>query len=411
MLTFLLILLFSVSLPGAFAIPDSLEPTSTLVKRATCTPASAQSSSTDDVPAIQSAFATCGDGGVIVIAAGTTYTIRSTLSFAGCKGCEFRVEGTMKVSSDTNYWDGVRAIILLKGISGATIHSTTSSGLIDGNGQPFWDVFANNSNFKRPTLMYIDGSSDITVKNLRFKNPPNVFHSVVGGSTNVLYSGLTLTAAKAEVSGANPKNTDGFDVGKSTHVEITNTTVTNQDDCVAFKPGANYITVTDITCKGSHGLSVGSLAGGKGSTDTVTNVYVNHAIMIDSTKAVGIKLYQGGSSHGTATVKNVTYNDITVNGCDYAAQIQSCYGSGTTAECAAAPSTATLTDVHFTNFKGTTSGKYDSVIANLHCPSAGTCDIYFSSFGVSSPSGGAEVLCSNIDNSDFGLSCSGSASG
>ncbi|SJK97192.1 related to polygalacturonase 1 precursor [Armillaria ostoyae] len=327
------ILLFSVSLSGVSAIPFSLEPTPSLAKRATCTPASAQSSSTDDVPAIQSAFATCGNGGVIVIAANTTYAIRSTLSFAGCKGCEFRVEGTMKVSSDTDYWDGVRAVILLDGISGATIHSTTSLGLIDGNGQRYHS------------------------RKLRFKNAPNVFHSVVGGSTNILYSGLTLTAAKADDDGADPKNTDGFDVGKSTYVEITNTTITNQDDCVAFKPGANYVTVTDITCKGSHGLSVGSLAGGAGSTDTVTNVYVNHATMIDSTKAVGIKLYQGGSSHGTATVKNVTYNDITVDGCDYAAQIQSCYGSDTTAECTAAPSTATLTDVYFTNFKGTTSDK------------------------------------------------------
>ncbi|KAK0225623.1 extracellular exo-polygalacturonase [Armillaria fumosa] len=410
MLTFF-ILLFSVSLSAVSATPFSLEPTPSLAKRATCTPASAHSSSTDDVPAIESAFATCGNGGVIVIAANTTYAIRSTLSFAGCTGCEFRVEGTMKVSSDTDYWDGVRAVILLDDISGATIHSTTSLGLIDGNGQPFWDVFANNSDFDRPTLMYIDGSSDITVENLRFKNAPNVFHSVVGGSTNIIYSGLTLTAAKAEDDGADPKNTDGFDVGKSTYVEITNTTVTNQDDCVAFKPGANYVTVTDITCTGSHGLSVGSLGGGAGSADNVTNVYVNHATMIDSTKAVGIKLYQGGSSHGTATVKNVTYNDITVDGCDYAAQIQSCYGSDTTAECTAAPSTATLTDVHFTNFKGTTSSKYDPVVANLNCPAAGTCDIYFSSFSVLSPSGKAGILCSNVDNSDSGLSCSGSASG
>lgn len=98
-----------------------------------------------------------------------------------------------------------------------------------------------------------------------FLSAPNVFHSVTGGATNVIYRGLRLNAETYE--NVTPKNTDGFDVGAS-HVTISNVTVTNQDDCVAFKPNANYVTVTDITCTGSHGLSVGSLA--KGSNDVVS---------------------------------------------------------------------------------------------------------------------------------------------
>lgn len=76
--------------------------------------------------------------------------------------------------------------------------------------------------------------------------------------------------------------------------------------------------------------------------------------MIDSTKAVGIKLYEGGSSHGTATVKNVTFENVVVQGSDYAAQIQSCYESASAEDCAANPSTSTVTDVHFINLSGTT---------------------------------------------------------
>ena len=86
---------------------------------------------------------------------------------------------------------------------------------------------------------------------------------------------------------------------------IAHTKVTNQDDCVAFKSGANSVTVTDITCSGSHGLSVGSL-GGSSTADSVTNVLVDGATMIDSSKAVGIKLYDGSSGHAAATVRNVT---------------------------------------------------------------------------------------------------------
>ena len=94
---------------------------------------------------------------------------------------------------------------------------------------------------------------------------PNVFHSVTGSATDVTYRGLRLNAEIYD--NVTPKNTDGFDVGAS-YVTISNVTVNNQDDCVSFKPNANSVTVTNITCTGSHGLSVGSLA--KGSNDIVS---------------------------------------------------------------------------------------------------------------------------------------------
>lgn len=53
--------------------------------RATCTPASGGSASIDDVPAIESAFKACGSGGIIVIPAGKTYMLRTTLDFTGCE--------------------------------------------------------------------------------------------------------------------------------------------------------------------------------------------------------------------------------------------------------------------------------------------------------------------------------------
>ena len=79
--------------------------------------------------------------------------------------------------------------------------------------------------------------------------------------------------------------------------------------------------------------------------------------MVNCGKAAGIKVYPGGSTHGTSTVSNVTWDGVTVSGCDYGAQIQSCYGS-TAAECTANPSAASLTGIYFKNFKGTTNTKY-----------------------------------------------------
>ncbi|KAG6813861.1 hypothetical protein H0H92_006268 [Tricholoma furcatifolium] len=368
--------LLTVALSGLIAFGNPLE------KRSTCTVTSAQDASVDDVPAIEAAIQSCGDGGVIVIPAGYTYQIRSTLDFTGCSNCEVQIEGTLKLSDNTTFWNGVKAAILLTDITGATIHSKTSSGVVDGNGVPFWIEFAANSSFARPTLMYITGGSNIVVENLYFKNAPNVFHSVTGGATNVVYTGLRLDAEVED--DATPKNTDGFDVSGS-YVTISNVTVSNQDDCVAFKANANYVTVTDITCSGSHGLSVGSL--GESNNDVVQNIYVNGATMINSTKATGIKLYDGSSGHGVATVKNVTFSNIVVQSSDYAAQIQVCYDSSSTC----VPSSHIIEDVYWTGISGTTSSEYDPVVANLDCPADGTCDIYLSDFTVKAPSGGAEL--------------------
>ena len=339
-----------------------------------------------------------------MIPAGKTYAIRSTLSFAGCSNCDFQIEGILKASDDLTYWGGKTAIFIMSDITKAKVRSVTGTGLVDGNGQAAYDYFATDSSYERPTLWYITGSTGITVSNLKFRNAPNVFHSATASSKNIIYSSVALSAASSSTNA--PKNTDGWDIAAS-YVSIIDATVSNQDDCVAFKPGANYVTVDTITCSGSHGLSVGSLGSKAGITDTVQNIYVTNADMSTSAKAVGIKLFPGG--YGSAVVKNVTYDGVTVSDCDYAAEIQSCY-SQTATYCAKNPSTASVTDVHFKNFKGTTSTKYEPVIANLDCPADGTCDVYFSSWSVAPPSGAAKYLCANIDSSP-GITCTSGASG
>ncbi|CAL5868936.1 uncharacterized protein PFLUO_LOCUS3164 [Penicillium psychrofluorescens] len=290
-------------------------------------------------------------------------------------------------------------------IDGIKIRSVTGSGVVDGNGQDAYDLFAEDSSYQRPTLLYITGGSNIQVSGFRQKNPPNVFNSVNGGSTNVVFSDLELDAASN--SDNPPKNTDGFDIGDSTSVTLTNIKVTNDDDCVAFKPGADGVTVTRITCTGSHGLSVGSL--GEGSDDTVKNVYVSGATMINSTKAAGIKTYPSGGSHGASTVTNVTWTEITVENCDYAIQIQSCYDEDES-YCEEYPGNADLTDVVFNAFSGTTSTTYTPVTGNLDCGANGTCGVTVTDYTVKSPLGAGEVLCANTP-SDLGVTCTSGASG
>ncbi|KAJ5166317.1 uncharacterized protein N7482_005098 [Penicillium canariense] len=390
------------ALPFALALPDASRTLD--IRASSCTPAAGGSSSTDDVPAITSAIAACSSG-TIVIPSGTTYYLNSVLDFAGCSGCDFQIEGLLKFSSSTSYWEGRTAMINVKDIDGLKIRSLTGNGVIDGNGQDAWDLFASDSSYARPTLLYITGGSDITISNFRQKNPPNVFNSVKGGTTNIVFADLSMDATSKSTNA--PKNTDGFDIGESTNVVITRVGVSNDDDCVAFKPGADGVTVTDITCTGSHGLSVGSL--GKGSDDTVKNVYMSGATMINCTKAAGIKTYPSGGSHGQSTVTNVTWTGVVVDECDYAIQIQSCYGEDE-AYCEEYPGDADLTGIVFDHFSGTTSGEYDAVTGNLDCGADGTCGVKVSSYTVTAPAGDSDVLCANTP-SDLGVTCTSGAAG
>lgn len=367
----------------------------------TCTPQAGGSTSTDDTPAIASAIAACPSG-TIVLPEGVTYHLNSALSFAGCEDCTVQLEGTLKASSDLDYWATQGAMVTLSGVSGASFVSTTGSGVFDGSGQAAWDYFAANSSLSRPTMFLVAGSSNVRVANISFQDAPNVFHSCNAGSSNVAYTDVTLYAVSASENVA--KNTDGWDVGPATDVTISGAKVTNDDDCVAFKSGANRVAVTDITCTGSHGLSIGSL--GESGNDTVENIYVSGATMINSTKAAGIKLYPGGTEYGTSYVSNVTYANVVVQDCEYAFQVQSCYGSETD-YCDEYPSTATLSGIVVNSVSGTISG---SDAMNIDCPADGTCGITMSDIDVTAADGDAVYLCANTP-SDIGIDCTDGASG
>ncbi|KAI9934007.1 hypothetical protein ASPWEDRAFT_126763 [Aspergillus wentii DTO 134E9] len=395
----------TIALLSTVALGYALPSTPVLVPRSACTPTAGGSASKDDIPAIKEAISSCGKGGTIVIPKDTTYYLNSVLEFDGCSGCDFQIEGLLKFASNTDYWEGKTAMIGVSDIDGLKIRSLTGEGVIDGNGQDAWDKFAKDSDYARPTLLYIDGGNNLEISNFHIQNPPNVFISVKGDAANIAFSNLNLSATSN--SDNEPKNTDGFDIGASSYVTITNTTIVNDDDCVAFKPGSNYVTVRDVSCTGSHGISVGSM--GKSNDDTIKNIYVQGATMINSTKAAGIKTYPTGNGHGLSTVSNVTFTDFTVQGCDYAIQIQSCYGEDED-YCEKNPGNSKLTGVLFEKFSGTTSDKNDPVTGNLNCGADGTCDVKVSDYTVKAPSGDGKVLCGNTP-SDIGTSCSSGASG
>lgn len=76
---------------------------------------------------------------------------------------------------------------------------------------------------------------------------------------------------------------------------------------------------------------------------------------------------QGGG--GSGSVKNVTYDTMVIDNVDYAIEVTQCYGQKNLTLCNQYPSNLTISDILFTNIKGTTSGKRDPDVGTIVCSS------------------------------------------
>ncbi|CVL07303.1 related to exopolygalacturonase [Fusarium proliferatum] len=249
-------------------------------------------------------------------------------------------------------------------------------------------------------MFAVEGSTDVEVNGFLMKNAQNVFVDIGSNSERVKFLNMHLTAISK--SSYPPKNTDGFDIGASKYTTLSNIFIQNED-CVAFKTGCDQVTVTDITCQGSHGLSVGSL--GKTNTDIVTNVYVRNATMKGATKAAGIKIYPGGPDHGSAVVRNVTWDGVIVDNCGAAFEFDACYNEDES-YCKQYPSTAQVTEIYVKNFSGKTSTKYAPTTGHVYCPVEGNnCHVEFTNWTVKSGTLAGQFLCQNISSDVLGITC------
>jgi polygalacturonase len=214
-------------------------------------------------------------------------------------------------------------------IGGQDITVTAQSGaVIDGNGQAWWDGQGSNGGVTKPDhFIVLKTTGTSVVENLHIQNWP-VHCFDITSSSGTTIRGLTLdnSAGNAanSASGGLPAahNSDGFDLSSSNNMVITNTTVINQDDCVAVTSGTN-ITVSNMVCDGGHGLSIGSI-GGKSNND-VSNVLFTNSVIKNSQNGARIKTNSGT----TGTVTNIQYTNIQLSAIStYGIDIQQDYLNG-----------------------------------------------------------------------------------
>ncbi|CRK39620.1 exopolygalacturonase X like protein [Verticillium longisporum] len=373
----------------------------------------------DDAAAILKAFQQCNNGGTVVL--DRNYTIASPLDLTFLNAIDVAITGTINFSDNMTSWAdhmfkyAYQDSLAMWRFGGKDVNIYGQGvGVMNGNGQVWWDAFAANSALLRPILFVVDGLHGGSVTGLNMRNPPDWFN-LIANSSNIIVSDLDLKVKS--ISKHIAKNTDGWDTYRSDSIVIQNSVINNGDDCVSFKPNSTNIVVQGLQCNGSHGISVGSLGQYIDEFDIVENIYVYNISMANASDGARIKVWPGmytpfqptlSGGGGSGYVKNVTYDGLFNTNNDWAIELTQCYGQKNLTLCNEYPSNMIIQDVVFKNMWGTTSKSHDPNVGTLVCSAPGLCkNIRAQNITVTPPSGKpAKFICTNLDNSLLDIACS-----
>ncbi|KAI9372297.1 pectin lyase fold/virulence factor [Aspergillus egyptiacus] len=372
---------------------------------------------TDDSSFILSAINQCNRGGKVIFDADKEYTIGTALDLTFLRNIDLEILGRITFTADTDYW---QAHSFRQTFQNATTFfqlggqdvNVYGGGTLDGNGQVWYDLYAEDPLILRPILLGVIGLHGGTIGPLKLRYSPQ-WYQLVANSSDVLFDGIDISGYSASENEA--KNTDGWDTYRSQNIVIQNSVVNNGDDCVSFKPNSTNILVQNLHCNGSHGISVGSLGQYPGEVDIVENIYVYNISMYNASDMARIKVWPGTSSAmsedlqgggGLGAVRNVTYENMYIENVDWAIEVTQCYGQKNLTLCNEFPSNLTISDIHIRNMSGTTSGAQDPNVGTIVCSSPNVCsEIYVEDIDVISPIGTDEFVCTNVDESLLKVNC------
>ncbi|KAL3417491.1 polygalacturonase [Phlyctema vagabunda] len=383
----------------------------------TCIVDSYNDGKSDDSESILAAIDACDNGGHVIFPKELSYTIGKPLNLSALSHIDVDIQGKITFAADLDFWQENSFDLQYQNstsffLLGGQDVNVYGGGVIDGNGQPWWDLYAKKKSIRRPVLFATVGLKQGTISDIRMINSP-FWHNVVINSTNVIFTDIALFSTSN--NGNFEKNTDGWDTYRSDWITIQNSTVTNGDDCVSFKPNSTNILVQNMQCNGTHGISVGSLGQYPARVDYVENIYVHNISMYNSSEGARIKVWPSSFSEKSASlsggggrglVRNITYDTMFLDNVDYGLTITQCYGQDDEEECFKHPSQLNITDVTFRNIRGRTNRVFSPIVAHLVCSSIGTCSgISAENVDIRTVNGSNLVTCRNIDTANLDLNC------
>jgi len=191
-------------------------------------------------------------------------------------------------------------------VSGDNIVFNGNGHRFDGGGPFYWDGQGSNGGTTKPRPMMKIKISGV-FENVNVVNSPAQTFSVSNPGPLVI-TGINIDNSQGDLPNSQSDglpaghNTDGFDCS-TTDLVIENTTVKNQDDCLAINKGSNIV-FTGNSCSGGHGISIGSIS----SDVTVSGIVISNNVITNNDQALRIKMDSDATG---STVTNITYSGNT----------------------------------------------------------------------------------------------------
>ena len=258
-------------------------------------PYNASTGSADNAAAIQAAVNALGSGGTVVVPSGTflsgPVTLKSNMTFQLAAGATLRMTAMGTFPSADNFLSG----------SGLTNITIDGSGVMDGQGAPWWTAFNADSTTVRPNAMiYLSNCTGVTLTGITVKDSPMFHVQLLGNGSNIYAAGLSITAAWPS------PNTDGIDL-RGKNVLIENCYISDGDDLIQLggSQAVAGVTIQNCTFGTGHGLSIGGYTQGG-----VQNLLVDQCTFNGT--QYGIRWKSGRDRGGTNS--NLTYSNITMTG-------------------------------------------------------------------------------------------------
>lgn len=273
--------------------------------------------------AIQKAIDLCDKGGIVYIPKGTFISgavyLKSDMTL-------FLEDGAKLIGSDNiedfplkGYpYEGLDQLCYASLINtdGAPHKNITidGKGVIDANGVKLFHAEMKENRGKRGRAVCIRNTDNVVIKNVTLRQSPAwCLHLIY--CENVLIDNIEVHSKYDEKGNKySIFNCDGIDIDSCKNVEIINSLIASQDDCIAVKSGRNEegrrcsipsenITIENCTFKSGFGVAMGSeMSGG------VKDVFVRNCTFENAFSIASIKAIRGRGAY----IKNIHYENCTL---------------------------------------------------------------------------------------------------
>ncbi|KAL0917975.1 hypothetical protein M5K25_013087 [Dendrobium thyrsiflorum] len=246
--------------------------------------------------------------------------------------------------------------ITFKYVKGLSIYG----GTFNARGQSLWACkAAGHSCPNGSTALTISQAKNVLLSKVKVQNSQN-FQIAIIFSQEIKVEGATITAP------GNSPNTDGIHIHMSSFITITGSAMATGDDCISLGEGVSNAWIENIKCGPGHGISIGSLGDGTGTT-MVQNVTVSSVVFTGTQNGFRVKTWATPSSNGF--VRDITFQHGTMKNVGNPIMIDQNY-CPVPGNCPNQSSGIKISQVTFSDVHGTSSTQ---VAVKLDCSQSNPC--------------------------------------